>query len=98
MPRAYPPAPRADAQKLLWTKTCEKLEYRYHIENEYQLEEISSKAYSSLRHAVSENAKPTDVVDRFPRNFVEAFAVLGLAVVHYATQAAIDLRNETMKL
>jgi hypothetical protein len=61
MPRAYPPEPRAGAQKLLWTKTCEKLKYRYHIENEYQLEEISLKAYSSLHHAVSENAKRTEV-------------------------------------
>ena len=97
MPRAYPPEPRADAQKRLWTKTCEKLRYRYHIENEYQLEEISSKAYSSLHHAVSEDAKLTEVAARFPQNFVEAFAALELAV-HDAAQAAIDFRDETMKL
>ena len=64
MLRAYPPEPRAEDQKLRWTKTCETLKYRYHIENEYQLEDISSKAYSSLHHAVSENAKLTEVVDR----------------------------------
>jgi len=85
MPRAYPPEPRADAQKLLWAKTCEKLKYCYHIESEYQLEEISSKAYSSLHHAVSENEKLTEVVGRFSQNFGEAFAALELAVVHDVT-------------
>ena len=98
MLRAYPPEPRTKDQKLLWTKTCEKLKYRYRIENEYQLEELSAKAYSSIHHAVSGNAKLTEVVDRFPQNFVGAFAAPELAVVHGATQVAIDLRNETMKL
>ena len=60
MLRTYPPKPRAEDQKLLWTKTCEKLKYCYHIENEYQPEEISAKAYSSIHHAVSGNAKLTD--------------------------------------
>ena len=45
-----------------------------------------------------QNSLTTEVVDRFPQNFVEASAAIELAVVHDATQAAIDLRNETMKL
>ena len=38
------------------------------------------------------------MVGRFPQNFVGAFAALELAVVNDMTQAALDLRNETMKL
>jgi hypothetical protein len=45
-----------------------------------------------------QSALKSEVVGRFPQNFVEAFTALELAVVHDVTQAAVDLRNETMKL